>query len=223
MTTTTPTTTTTPVTTSSTTTTAATTTTRVTTTTQATTTGMYTHIHTYNEILFFIYFHHKLTYINDLVSACGFPKFFGLQDLDGNYFCWSDGQDLRNSKKKNACPDDFKDKERHIFHIVTKEDDNDIGTDKCAIMPRYETKHDKYYIKGDGRMEKGGENADNNDFYFVAEDKGDGKTAIMNLKEDRYLKRRDNQIYTTKQNCFGGNDCYFRLIDFSADAASTRT
>ena len=89
-------------------------------------------------------------------------------------------------------------------------------------MPRYETKHDKYYIKGEGRMEKGGRDADNNEFYFVAEDKGDGKTAIMNLKEDRYLKRRDNQIYTTRQtvNCFHGDACYFRLIDFSPDTES---
>ena len=123
----------------------------------------------------------------------------------------------------NACPDDFEDTERHIFHVVTKEGDNDIDTGKCAIMPRYETKHEKYYIKGDSQMQKGGTDAANNDFYFVANDIGDGKTTIMNLKEDRYLKRRDNIISATKQTCFGGESCYFRLVDFSSDTESGRS
>ena len=97
---------------------------------------------------------------------------------------------------------------------MTREDDNGIDTGKCAIMARYETKNEKKYIKGDGKMEKGDQDADDNDSYFVAEDVGNGQIAIKNLKDNKYLKVAGKHIETKESNdC--GDACHFILIDFS--------
>ena len=105
---------------------------------------------------------------------------------------------------------------------MTREDDNGIATDKCAIMPRYETKNEKKYIKGDSKLEKGDQDADDNDSYFVAEDVGNGQIAIKNLKENYYLKKHGKHIETKdeeKTDC--GDKCHFILIDFSNPTASS--
>ena len=119
-----------------------------------------------------------------------------------------------------ACPDDFENTERHIFHIMTKEDDTGIASCKCAILPRYETKHDKYYIKGDGKMEKGGTEAVDDDSYFVAEDVGNGEIAIRNLKENKYLKKT-NRLIEAKTDSDCGDPCHFNLVDFSISTKSS--
>jgi hypothetical protein len=105
---------------------------------------------------------------------------------------------------------------------VTSEDDNSIDTDKCAIMARYETKNGKKYIKGDSKMEKGGQDADDNDFYFVAEDVDNGQIAIRNLKHNYYLEKAGKHIETKhneETDC--GDECHFILVDFSIATASS--
>ena len=156
------------------------------------------------------------------VSACGFPKIFALKDLSGNYYCWSDDEYMENSVVQNACPNNSESTERHIFHVMTRDDDNGISSGKCAIMPKSEITKDRKYIKGDSKMEKGGQDADNDDFYFVAEDVGNGQIAIKNLKDDQYLGRAGRFIVTKGKN-YCGTSCHFIFVEFSTSGNSIKT
>ena len=111
---------------------------------------------------------------------------------------------------EDHCPDDFKSENRHIFHAVTGEDDDDVRDGKCAIQ----SAHDDSFLrtKGNGgQMEKGdNENPHESEYHFVVTYVSSAKVNIFSVGEDKYLKLDGHHAKAkAKENC--GDACQFTI------------
>ena len=136
--------------------------------------------------------------------ACDLPKVFSLQDASENYWCL----DNNHLHRGTDCPSDSVATGRHIFNLVTSDEDSSIPAGRCAIKFAFD---DTYWNYESNKIVS---SSTQKSIYTVTH-VGNDLVIFYDVSQSKYLKEDGKHVKATLSSPCSNGDCRFEVTDLT--------